>query len=129
MKPDTDPVEHLMAGHIRQPSARFEAELADIPRMALKRQPAWLQALKPLAVAALLLLGLFLALPRESALHPSISGPGLADKEPVPLDVAEKAVTDENWMELFTLAETVAMADLLTDPDLRGALDYYAFQP
>ena len=114
--PNPEQLELLLQGTIREPSRRFEEALAAIPEEESGTGMTWLGILKPLALAATLILGDSLFLLNQTS---PTAGPDVATDVTAPLD--------RDWVELFTMAEALDQADVLTDKDLLPALEYYAF--
>lgn len=117
-KSEMDWPEELLRGTIRQPSARFEEKLRRIPRQDVRGGFRWWAALRPIAVAASLMLGIFLFI-KQGLVHPI----------PEPPVATESSGLDPEWIALFSLAEGVSEAEALADSDLRSAIEYYAFNP
>jgi hypothetical protein len=116
--PDETNIESMLQATIRNPSPRFEAALRAIPgRAERESRLTWLAALKPLALAASILLALGLFMVRQS-------GPGPA----APMAAATPAL-DGEWVELFSLASALEDAVALSDDEILPALEYYAFNP
>lgn len=116
--PDERSIERLLRGQIREPSDRFEERLRQIPLDDYKGSSRWQAILRPLAVAASLILGIFLFLQQKPL--QVFSGTVAAD---MGVDL------DAEWITLLSLAEGVSDAEALTDEELRFALEYYAFNP
>lgn len=115
--PDDKTIEQLLAGTIRQPSARFEEALRQIPgRARLVPFPRWPSIVKAVAIAASLILAVSLFL-QSGGQFPGDSSPA----EPAALQL------DEEWIQLLTLAGSLENADSLVDAETRFALDYFAF--
>jgi len=113
---DEDQIENLLQGTIKDPSPRFEAALRAIPgRVEAEGRRHWITLLKPLALAASVLLILTLFLKEASVTKP-------ADAM-----VSTAPLLDEEWVELFSLADALASAESLSDDELLPALEYYAF--
>lgn len=117
--PDDSSMETLLRGSIREPSARFEEALRQIPgRAGRPARTNWLATLRLLGIAAAILIALSLFLKPEHPGHP-----------PLPVkDIAHQQLEPE-LIELFDLAEALAEAGSLADEDTRLALEYYAFNP
>lgn len=112
-------METLLRGSIRQPSARFEKALREIPhRTARPTRATWLAALRPLAIAAAVLIAVSLFLKPETPEQPQAPTTELARER-----------LDPQLIELFDLADALADAGSLADEDTRLALEYYAFNP
>lgn len=117
--PDDQSMETLLRGSIREPSARFEEALRRIPeRSARPAWTSWLATLRPLGIAAAILIALSLFLKPEQ--------PGIPPA-PVPEIALERL--DPELIELFDLAEALTDAGSLADEDTRLTLEYYAFNP
>jgi hypothetical protein len=117
--PDDKSMETLLRGSIRQPTARFEEALRRIPGQA--ERPAWttwVATLRPLGIAAAILIALSLFLKPEQPEQP---------QGPVTQLAWERL--DPELIELFDLADALADAGSLADEDTRLALEYYAFNP
>lgn len=114
-RPDDRQLEALLRASHRETSASFEAALDKIPGREGKNLILFL---KPLTIAAALILGLGFSLLQESRTVPV--------ERPVEFLPQE---LDEEWISLLSLAEAVAPAGELTDPELRLVLEYYAFNP
>ncbi len=114
--PNPEQLELLLKGTIREPSRRFEEALAAIAEQENSTGISWPGMLKPLAVAAALILGISIFLLNQTS--PS-AGPKVASATTAPLD--------REWVELFTMSEALDQAHVLTDEDLLPALEYYAF--
>jgi hypothetical protein len=113
--PNENQIENLLRGAMTEASPSFEASLERIPGQSRISLATWF---KPFAVAAALILGLGLFVLQESRTNFSMDQPFAGIHE-----------LDEQWIDLLTLAESVAPAGELTDPELRFALEYYAFKP
>ena len=115
--PDEPSTESLLRGSIRQPSARFEEALQQIPERADRPgRPAWLPALRPLAIAAALIAATALFLRTEIRQSPAEAQPTVTELQ-----------LDPEWIELFSLADSLNGAESLADAEARFALEYYAF--
>ncbi|HKJ90028.1 MAG TPA: hypothetical protein VJ960_02770 [Oceanipulchritudo sp.] len=111
--PNEKQVEDLLRSRLKEVSPSFEAALGRIP-VRNRLQPV--AFLKPFAIAAALILGLGLFVLQESRTFSPAGPPTVGTGE-----------LDPEWIDLLTLAESVAPAGELTDPELRLALEYYAF--
>lgn len=118
MKPPDDPsLETLLRGSIHQPTGRFEAALRAIPGREERRvRLVLLAAARTFGVAAAMALGLALFLESE-----------MRTGESQPSGQALATALDEEWIELFSLADSVARAESLTSAESRFALEYFAF--
>jgi hypothetical protein len=118
MKPPDDPsIETLLRGSIHQPSGRFEAALRAIPGREQRRgRLVLMAAARTFAVAAALVFALTLFVESE-----------MRTGETRPPEQAMAAALDEDWIELFSLADSVARAEGLTGAESRFALEYFAF--
>ena len=115
--PDEKELDHLIKGKIRQPSPRFEEALQRIPTSEDRGSTHWwITSWRPLAIAASLILGLFIIM------NPEFDERGTDEKDP-----HFATSLNEDWIELFSLANSLESATSLTDSETRLALEYYAF--
>ena len=115
--PDDKSIEQLLRGNIREPSTRFESALRGIPdRREVRKGRQWLPVLRPLAIAAALIIGLLLFMEQENAIAPS--------RQP---EDAQVTALDAEWIGLLSLANSLKSAGSLANAEARLVLDYYAF--
>jgi len=114
--PDEQQIESLLRGTIREPSFRFEAALQTIPeRIDAEGKASWLAGLKPLALAASLILAVSILVFRDANHHLQ------------PVRMVSSPQLDPQWMELFSMADALNAADTLSDDEILPALEFYAF--
>ena len=117
MNKELFPYERLLRVRTRVPSERFEAALARIPTERGSLHFGW-EGLKPLALAASLVLSALLALEQRR-----LEIDGAADFSP------RFATIEDDWIELLTFAEPFTDAIILTEADLLFPIEYYAYNP
>jgi len=112
--PDDHQIEGLLKGRIRQPSPDFERRLRAISRET-SGSPAisWGQWLRPMVVAASLVIGISLLTMQLASDQQAVTN--------------EELALEEQWLPLLSLAEDLAPAEALTDPDTRLFLEFFAF--
>lgn len=118
--PDDKSLEDLLQAQIRQPSARFEEALRQIPGHDAEHQRRLLfRSLQAAAAVAIITTTAFLALRNTDA--PADAAPAVA--------VSDSPLLDKEWIELLALAESVKGAESLADAEARTILEYYVFNP
>lgn len=117
--PNDQQIDMLLRAQLRAPSARFERLLATVPqRERQRRRRALWDSLKSISVAAAILLSIsFFA---RDALQLGTPPP---PTQPLPYI----ATLDADLVELLTMAGPLAAAAHLLQPELREAVDFYAF--
>jgi hypothetical protein len=113
------PYERLLRAQVGSPSERFERRLSRIPMHSEVTTFPLLSYLRPLALAATLLLTVLMVINR---LH-VVEGPTM------PTLVRLEALEEAPWLDLLALADPLDGAQSLADTEQSFAIEYFAFNP
>lgn len=113
------PYERLLRAQVGSPSERFEGRLRRIPTQSDVITFPLLSYLRPLALAATLLLTVLTVINR---LH-------VVEEPTMPTLVRLEALEEAVWLDLLALADPLEGAQALADAEQSFAIEYFAFNP
>lgn len=119
MNKEDYPYERLLRAQVGSPSERFERMLSRIPMQSEVMTFPILAYLRPLALAAMLLLT---ALTVINHLH-------VTEEPVIPTSGSLESVEEAGWLDLLALADSLNGAQALADTEQSFAIEYFAFNP